>query len=257
MATVKLSVYLNPVFDDPSFVDRVHRAADLGADAVEVGAWDVDDLEPLAAAARERDLGFAYVSGLVGDPNDPAAVDERVAEAEAAVERAAALGCEHCNVSPGAALDGHDRDAQFDATVEVLRRAAPAAASVGVTLLVEPLNRAVDHPGTLLTSTARAVDLVERADSPAVGVLFDVYHAQVAGGDVTRTLVGALDSVAHVHVADNPGRGEPGTGELDYEHVLGALADAGYDGYVGCEFTPSGDPGAAIERVRGMLQPDG
>jgi len=130
---------------------------------------------------------------------------------------------------------------------------ATNAEGAGVTLGVEPLNTIVDHPGYYLTSSAEGYEIVETVDSPAVKLLFDIYHQQVSEGNVTRNLTSDIGQVGYVHIADVPGRHEPTTGELNYANVLTALDDAGYDGYVGCEFTPEHDPSAAIENCRNLL----
>ncbi|MFB6136114.1 MAG: hydroxypyruvate isomerase family protein [Halobacteriaceae archaeon] len=248
-----LSVYLNACFDSGTYPERVARAADLGADAVDVGLWDVDDLDAVADACEDHGVELAYTSGAVGPTNDPGAVDERVAEIRDAVETAERVGCRQVNVSPGQDLEGRDDAEQFEAVVEVLRRAAPAAEEAGVTLLLEPLNTRVDHPGVFLSSSYEGYKILTAVDSPNAKLLFDVYHQEITEGDVVRNLRTHADHVGHVHVADNPGRHEPGTGEIDYEFVVSALAETGYEGYLGCEFSPEGDPDEAVARVRDML----
>jgi hydroxypyruvate isomerase len=104
-----------------------------------------------------------------------------------------------------------------------------------------------------LSSSHEGYKLLTAVDSPNAKLLFDVYHQQITEGNVTANLVDHVEHVGHVHVADVPGRAEPGTGELDYESIIGALAEAGYDGYVECEFWPEGDPETAVERVGQMV----
>lgn len=249
---MNLSVNLNSVYGaEDDWTTRVERAAAAGIDAV--GVYGLEDPTPVAEATAEHGLSFAYASSLVGPTNDPDAVSERAREIEAAIAVARDLGIEQLNVSPGHDLDGVDDAAQFDAVVETLRRAAPAAEDAGVDLLLEPLNTPVDHPDHWLNTVGQGVAITTAVDSPSVGVLFDVYHEQVETGNVTETLRTHVDHVGHVHVADAPGRAEPGTGEIDYEFVLDALADTDYDGYVECEFWPEGDPDAAVRRVRELL----
>ncbi|MCU4742775.1 TIM barrel protein [Natronoglomus mannanivorans] len=250
----KLSVNLNLVFDDESFADRIERAAAAGADAVGVFGKEPAELRALVDVATDHGLTFAYASSLVGPINEPQNVETRVSEIEDAVALADELGIECLNVTPGQDLEGVSDSTQFAATVETLRRGAPAAADADVTLVMEPLNTAVDHPGRWLVESGRAFEIVTAVDHPNVGVLFDVYHQQVTEGNVTERLTENVDAVGHVHVADVPGRHEPGTGELAYERLLPALLEAGYDGYVGCEFTPVGDPEAAVARVGEMLE---
>lgn len=247
-----LSINLNSVYEaEDDWTTRVERAAAAGADAV--GVYGLSDPTPVAEAAADHGLSFAYASSLVEPTNDPDAVTERVREIEDAIEMARDLGIEQLNVSPGHDLDGIDDATQFAAVVETLRGATTAAEGAGVDLLLEPLNTPVDHPDYWLNKVERGVMLTVAVDSSSVGVLFDVYHEQVETGNVTDTLRTHIDHVGHIHVADAPGRAEPGTGEINYEFVLGALADTGYDGYVECEFWPEGDPDDAIRRVSDLL----
>lgn len=247
-----LSVNLNSVYEaEDDWTVRVERAAGAGADAV--GVFGLEDPTPVAESAADHGLSFAYASSLVGPTNDPDAVATRVQEIADAVALASELGIEQLNVSPGRDLDGVDDASQFRAVVQTLRRAAPVARDAGVALLVEPLNTLVDHPNAWLNTVAEGVTISVAVDDPGVSVLFDVYHEQVEAGNVTDTLRSHADHVGHVHLADVPGRAEPGTGEIDFEFVLEALADTGFDGYVECEFWPDDDPDAAVRRVREMI----
>ena len=250
---MKFSVNLNSAFDDDAFTDRVERAASAGAEAVGVYGLDADDLPAIADAAADHGIEFAYASSLVGPTNDPSAIDEHITELRDAVDLAADLGIGRINASPGQVIEGADDIAQFEAVVEVLRGGLSAAADADVTLLLEPLNVAVDHPGTWLSSSYEGYKILTAVDSPHAKLLFDIYHQQITEGNVTANLVDHLEHVGHVHVADVPGRAEPGTGELDYERIIGSLAEAGYDGYVECEFWPEGDPETAVERVGQMV----
>jgi hydroxypyruvate isomerase len=248
-----LSVYLNPTFEDVPFPERVKRLADLGVDAFDVGLWAVDDLDPIAAAADEHGIDIAYMSGAVGPTNDPEAVDERIEEVGEAIDLASEVDCANLNVSPGQDIAEHDEVTQQAAVVEVLRETAPAAEAAGVTLLLEPLNTRVDHPETFLASSYEGYKILNAVDSPAAKLLFDVYHQQITEGDVERNIRTHTDHIGHVHVADNPGRHEPGTGEIDYEFVVDAIAESDYEGYLGCEFTPTGDPETAVRSVQSLL----
>ena len=152
-------------------------------------------------------------------------------------------------VTVGPERDDLPPGAEHRAGVNALRDAAPAAEAAGIDLVVEPLNNPVDHPGYYLDSSYEAYEIVDAVDSPAVSVLFDVYHQQITEGNVIQNLTEHVEFVGYVHVADVPGRHEPGTGELNYARVFEALDDAGYDGYVGLEYSPSTDAAEAVERV--------
>jgi hydroxypyruvate isomerase len=138
---------------------------------------------------------------------------------------------------------------QQNAIVRVLRDVAPHAEDQGVTVVAELLNTRVDHPGYFLTTTGQGAEIVEAVDSPDVKILYDVYHQQITEGDVIRRFQNNVDAIGHVHIADNPGRNEPGTGELNYDRIFEAIADTDYDGYVSCEFSPTGDPDAVFADI--------
>jgi len=187
--------------------------------------------------------------GAGGTLTDPDQADEAVETIRESIETASDLGCPTLIATTGPDVDGLDRETQYENVVEVLSTVAPDAEEAGVTLALEPLNTAVDHPGYYLTSSAEGFDIVDDVDSPGVRLLYDVYHQQITEGNVIQTVTENVDRIGHVHVADVPGRHEPGTGELNYANVFSALDDAGYDGYVGCEFRPTGDPESAMDAV--------
>jgi hydroxypyruvate isomerase len=145
--------------------------------------------------------------------------------------------------------DGLDRETQHENIVDVLSRVAPDAEEAGVTLALEPLNTEVDHPGYYLTTSEEGFEIVDEVGSENVTLLYDVYHQQITEGNVIQTVTENVERIGHVHVADVPGRHEPGTGELNYGRIFEALDDVGYDGYVGCEFSPTDDPDGAMADV--------
>ena len=243
-----ISVCVEMVFDDEPFHERVPRAAAAGADAVEFWGWRDKDLDALRAAADEADVPVAAF-GAGGTLTDPDQADEAVETIRESIETAGDLGCPTLIATTGPDVDGLDRETQYENVVEVLSTVAPDAEEAGVTLALEPLNTAVDHSGYYLTSSAEGFDIVDDVDSPGVRLLYDVYHQQITEGNVIQTVTENVDRIGHVHVADVPGRHEPGTGELNYANVFSALDDAGYDGYVGCEFRPTGDSESAMDAV--------
>jgi len=119
-----------------------------------------------------------------------------------------------------------------------------------VRLAVEPLNTLVDHVGYFLDSSEEGLRIVEEVASPAVGLLYDVYHMQIMEGNLIATIRRNVDAIYHVHIGDVPGRHEPGTGEINYANVLRALDEAGYDGWCGMEFSPSDSSAAALDKAR-------
>ncbi|SDK53866.1 hydroxypyruvate isomerase family protein [Natronorubrum texcoconense] len=249
---VDLSVCLETVYDDEPFHERVSRAADAGADAVEFWDWREKDLEAVTTAADEADLPVVgCVAG--GTLTDSEQADDAAETVRESIETAAEIDCSTLIATTGPDQEGLDRETQHRNIVDVLSSVAPDAEEAGVTIVVEPLNTAVDHPGYYLTSTREGVEIVEAVDSPNVKLLYDVYHQQITEGNVIQTLTDCIEHVGHVHIADVPGRHEPGTGELNYANIIDALEESGYDGFVGCEFSPLEDPDEAMAATRELL----
>jgi hydroxypyruvate isomerase len=254
-----VGVVLPAVFAGDDLHRGIERAAAAGADAVEFFDWESADLAAVRETAAANGVAVggtlaAGAGGVIDDADGPAvsypdAHDRAVADVERSIEAAAELGASTLVVTVGQRVDTLSASVQHNAVVRVLRAAAPTAEAHDVTVVPEPLNVRVDHPGYFLRTADRGFEIVEAVDSPNVKLLFDVYHQQVTEGDVTRRLTEQVDLVGHVHVADVPGRHEPGTGELDYGNVFAALDAAGYGGAVSCEFAPTGDPEAAVAHV--------
>jgi hydroxypyruvate isomerase len=244
---VDLSVCVEMVYDGP-FPDRIERAAVAGADAIEFWDWREKDLDVIESAARDAGLPIVgcTAGGVLTDPDSTAETVETIRESIATADR---LDCPTLIVTTGPDQDGLDRETQHANVVEVLSTVAPNAESAGVTLVVEPLNTAVDHPGYYLTTSDEGFDIVDAVGSPNVKLLYDIYHQQVTEGNITATLTEHIDQIGHIHIADVPGRHEPGTGELNFENLFRAIEDADYDRYVGCEFSPMGDPDEALQAV--------
>ncbi|WP_246999753.1 hydroxypyruvate isomerase family protein [Halosolutus gelatinilyticus] len=245
---VEFSICLEMVYDDEPFRDRIHRAAAAGVGAVEFWDWRGKDLDAIETAAAESDVEIVgCVAG--GVLTDPGAADDAVETIRESIETASGLGIPTLIATTGPDQDGLDRPQQRENVVDVLSRVAADAEAADVAIALEPLNTDVDHPRNYLSTSEEGFEIVDAVGSPAVTLLYDVYHQQITEGDVIRTITENVDRIGHVHVADVPGRHEPGTGELNYENVFRAIDDAGYDGFVGCEFSPTGDPDAAIAAV--------
>jgi hydroxypyruvate isomerase len=144
--------------------------------------------------------------------------------------------------------DGVSEEAGIENTALGLSRVAGAADDAGVTLALELLNSKVDHPGYQCDHTDWGLEVIARVDSPAVRLLYDVYHMQVMEGDIIRSIDAHHDALAHYHVAGNPGRNDPDrTQELNYPPIYAAIATSGFDGYVGMEYLPKGDPLSSLQ----------
>jgi hydroxypyruvate isomerase len=249
MAT--LDVCLPALYDFDSIGEAIEHVADLGVEAVEFYDWTAVDLEEVRETAAANDVtiagtlstGVGSNNGFLDEPaiTDPTTYDDAVADIEESLEAAETLGAETLIVTVGPDQPEYSAREQRQAIVDVLDAVAPTAESTGVTIILEPLNTVVNHPGYYLDESDEAFEIVERVGSPAVTVLYDVYHQQITEGNLIETMEANVENIGHIHFADVPGRMEPGLGEINYENVFGAIDDMGYDGYVGAEFGPRGD----------------
>ena len=230
------------------FVDRVRAAAGDGFGQVEFWTTSDKGVDALESAIHEAGVAVtAFVSEPTGRLVDPATHDEFLFGVERSSRLAHRLNARALIVVTGDERPGVPRLEQHQAVVGALRRAAPIAAEAGVSLLLEPLNTRVDHKVYFLDSTAEGLEIIRNVGHPAVRLLYDMYHSVVMGEEPGDVLTGSGGLVGHVHIADVPGRHEPGTGEIDWPRQLAALRAAGYSGSLGLEFMPSRDTVSSLE----------
>jgi hydroxypyruvate isomerase len=158
---------------------------------------------------------------------------------ERALEYAKALGVPRVNCLVGLTPKDVPAEKARDTLAANLKYAATALGREGIRFLVEPINTR-DMPGFYLSRTADALALLEEVDHPNLFLQYDVYHMQVMEGDLTETIRRNLAKIGHIQIADNPGRHEPGTGEINYANLFRFIDEAGYDGFIGCEYRPLG-----------------
>lgn len=243
----RFAANLTMLFNEVPFLERFEAAARAGFQAVEYLFPYEFEADELAQQLRAHGLlqvlhnlpAGDWRAGERGIACLPGRVDEFRAGVERAVEYARSLGCRRLNCLAGIPPAGQDPQVSRRTLVENLRFAAGPLAGAGITLLIEPINTR-DIPGFFLCHTAQAREIMAEVGAPNLRLQYDVYHMQVMEGDLARTLRANHGVVHHVQVADNPGRHEPGTGEINYPFLFRLLDDLGYDGWVGCEYVPSG-----------------
>ncbi len=260
---MRFAICLEMIFPDLSFLERARQVQEAGFSAVEFWGWGGKDLDGLRGLV-DRGLAVATFSGQRrGSLVDPKDRDIYREEVQASLAVARRLRCDRLMVLTDELLpDGSARPARADLTPAEKRRhvvrglgdLAPLAGEAGITLLLEPLNTLVDHPRYFLDSAREGFAIVAEVGSPRIRLLYDVYHMQIMEGNVTETLRRHLPLVGHIHVADVPGRHEPGTGELNFRNILRALADEGYAGSVGFEFSPQADTPRALAAIAELRQ---
>jgi hydroxypyruvate isomerase len=156
----------------------------------------------------------------------------------AAIEYAQALNCKQVNCLAGIAPAGADRDVLRATLVANLKFAAAQLQAAGIRLLLEPCNTR-DIPGFFVNRSQQALDIIAETGSDNLFLQYDIYHMQIMEGDLTPTLLRNLKRIAHLQLADNPGRHEPGSGEINYPFLFHTLDEAGYPGWIGCEYKPA------------------
>jgi hydroxypyruvate isomerase len=248
---IKLSACLEMLFPEiENFVDRIPAAAKAGLDAFEFWGYAGKDLEAIAKASQKTGLPVAAL--IVDAPEgmlDMHLADAFVEAVQNAIAAARIVNCKSLIATVGWGKGVVDRAWGHAGIVACLKAAAPLAEAAGVTLVLEPLNVLVDHAGYFLTTSAEGFEIVEQVKSPAVKLLFDIYHQQITEGNLIANITSHIDDIGHFHVADNPGRYEPGTGEINYANVLAAINEAGYQKYVGLEFRPSKPTPEALKGI--------
>ena len=256
----KFDANLTMLFTEVGFLHRFERASAVGFKAVEYlfpYEWEREQLaEKLAKHGLEQVLFNLPAGNWQAGERGIACLPDRVGEFQegvgVALEYAKALGCPRLNCLAGLTPEEVSAEKVRQTLVDNLRFAATALEREGVRLLVEPLNRQ-DMPGFHLIHTRDALRLFEDVGHANLWLQYDIYHMQVMEGNLTKTILDNLPRIAHMQLADNPGRHEPGTGEINYPNLFRSIDEVGYDGWVGCEYNPSGTTENSLEWVRPYL----
>lgn len=236
---------LSTLYTDSPFLERFARARGSGFEHVEFQFPYEHDTDAIARALRENGLRAALFNLPAGDwkagERGLAALPDRIEEfrrgVEQGIETARALGVPRLNCLVGARDPELAPGEQTRVMIENLRYAAQALAGHGIALLIEHLNP-FDVPGFLLPTPSSAFLIQERVGSPNLFVQYDIYHAQRTEGELANTLQARLPRIGHIQLADNPGRHEPGSGEINFPFLLKYLDAIGYRGVVGLEYMP-------------------
>lgn len=241
----RFSANLSLLYAEHDFLGRFAAASSDGFAAVEFQFPYVHDKLELAERARGQGLEVVlfnlpagdWAAGERGIACHPARIGEFQEGVGLAIEYAAALGCHRVNCLAGIAPKDESEQQSRQTLIENLRFAAFALKRAGIELVMEPVNTR-DVPGFFVSTTKSALALIDEAGSDNLRLQYDIYHAQVMEGDLARTLSEHLARIGHIQLADNPGRHEPGTGEINFPFLFRHLDTLGYEGWVGCEYLP-------------------
>ena len=249
----RFAANLTMLFTEVPFLDRFERAAQAGFEAVEFlfpYAWPAEeirlrlDVNGLALVLHNLPAGDwdAGERGIACHPDRVGEFREGVGQA---IAYAQALGVKQLNCLAGKASAGVSEDVLRQTFVNNLRFAAAELKTAGLRLLIEPINT-FDIPGFYLSRTVQAVAILDEVGADNAFVQYDIYHAQRMEGELAATMQKYLPRIGHVQLADNPGRNEPGTGEINYPFLFAHLDRIGYDGWIGCEYKPASTTEAGL-----------
>jgi len=256
----KFCANLTMLWNELDFTDRFAAAARAGFKGVEYLFPYDHDKNRLAEQLRQHRLTQVlhnlpagnWAQGERGIACHPRRVAEFQDGVGKAIEYAQALGCKQVNclagirpsqVDPGLARETYIRNLQF---------AAPLLHDAGIKLLIEPVNTR-DIPGFFLNNSKQAFDIIKAVGSDNLFLQYDIYHAQVMEGDLARTIEANLALIPHLQLADNPGRNEPGTGEINYPFLFQHIDRIGYGGWIGCEYKPKTTTDAGLGWIKPYL----
>jgi hydroxypyruvate isomerase len=252
---LKFGPNLTMMFNEYPFAERVRKTAELGFKSFEfLFAYQFDMAE--CYALKEK-YGLAvqlfdpsvptdgqYMRGYLSMPGQEAE-DGFLRSFDDALRLAERLGTKRLNNLVGLRLPEVPKEKQTELVISRLQKVAPLAAAQGIVVMVEAIN-SYGMPGYFLNHSADGFAIVDAVGSPYVKFQYDVYHLQIMEGNLITTMTQNLDKIGHIQVADVPGRHQPGTGEINYGNVFKALDDAGYQDYIGLEYTPAGSSEASL-----------
>jgi hydroxypyruvate isomerase len=243
----KFSANLTMLFTDADFMDRFERASRSGFKGVEYlfpYEWKKEQLAEKLEKHRLQQVLHNLPAGNWGDgERGIACLPGREGEFQEgvglAIEYAKALKCNYVDCLVGKTSQGIPPEKVRQTLVSNLRFAAAALEKEGIRLLIEPLNNQ-DIPGFYLMHTRDALQLMQEVKHPNLWLQYDIYHMQIMEGNLLKTILNNLSRIAHIQIVDNPGRHEPGTGEINFTNLFRSIDEMGYSGWIGCEYVPIG-----------------
>ncbi len=249
----KISIMIWTVFHGLPFEQRLEKVAEAGYHAVELvteaTTWTEDQFRLYNKKRLELGITFDTTCSTHFGVGDPSLRENFLADVRKQIEIMDKIDCHTLNVMSGNVVPSLSPEAQHASCVEGLKRAADLLADKGFTLLLENIDLE-ENPHYYLWSMPEAFKIIEEVNNPQVKVLYDFYHAQISGGNLISNLERHFDKVGLVHIADVPGRHQPGTGEINYINIYKTLAELKYNRYVAMEFFPTGDPVKLLAQAR-------
>ena len=236
-------------FGKMDFCEAIAKIAQLGFDAAETYNWKSLDLDAVRNACEQSGVELLSMCTTEFNMTNPAKREDWLNGLKESCAAAKRVGASKLITQVGADT-GEERARQHDSIVAALKQAKPILEDSGVTIMIEPLNIYVNHPGYYLWSSREAFEIIHEVDHPLVKVVYDIYHQQVMEGNIIPSITQNLDCIAHLHSAGHPGRHELQFGENDYKVIFAAVDKAGYTGACGLEYGPTMDSVESLKEFR-------
>lgn len=250
---MKISVCVDAVYAGEDIKAAIDDVLANGLDTIEFWGWEDKDIQALEEYQREKGFRVAAFCTKFISLTDPGLRDDYVKGLEETLKIAERLNC-RCLITQTGADTGAERKIQRESLIQGLKACAPLLERQGVTLVVEPLNVRVDHPGYFLSASGEAAEIIKEVGSLNVKMLFDIYHQQITEGDLIRRIQEYLPYIGHFHAAGNPGRHELYQSEINYPYVFQMIGREAYDGYIGLEYFPEDAPGAGFAYAKKVAE---
>lgn len=253
------SACIDAMYTELPFLDRISQAKKDGFEYIEFWGWEDKDIDAIQHITKDNNI---KVSGFNGDATlsliDPTHQKDYLLYLEESVKIAKKLSSKSVTIHSnglgdrGLVINNYQELSDVIKTCsmyDALKKCAKIAEKNNIQMNLEPLNIKVDHIGNYLSTTQTAAEMTRLIGSPNLKVLYDIYHMQINEGDISGTLSRFIDQIGHIHVADTPGRHEPGTGEINYQFVFNYLSQIGYDGIIGFELFPQKNTKQAVKAI--------
>lgn len=260
----EFSANLTTMFNEADFLERFEGASKAGFKYVEFMFPYDWDKKLVAEKLDKYGLKVVLHNFPAGDwakgERGITCLPDRVAEFQSnvakAIEYSEALRCSRLNCMIGLTPNGSTPEKIRQTCVNNLKFAAAALEKKNIRLLIEPINN-IDMPGNYLIHTQQALDIIKEVNHPDIWLQYDIYHAQMLEGNLTKSIRDNIQKIGHIQLADVPGRHEPGTGEINFTNLFRFIDETGYNGLIGCEYKPIGKTEDGLEWIRPYLEKGG
>jgi len=261
---MKFSVCIELLFTEYRFVKRIEMAKKFNFDAVEFWDWKEKDIEAIRNECKNNGIEIAaFVGNTKGQMVNPDDNDKFIDGVKESINMAKDLNCQNLILTTNTLREDRSvaplskdisKNEKRENIIKVLTQLVPIAEDADVVLNIEPLNVIVDHKGYFLKYSNNGFDILKEISSSNVKLLYDIYHMQIMEGNIISNLINNINLIGHIHIADVPGRHEPGSGELNYKNIYEKLKEIDYKRFIGFEFIPSTSTKSSLSAVKNIFR---